>query len=207
MKTMGFSNLILINPVDHLQQKVLKTAYGAHDILHSASVYGNLSEAIQTMDLVIGTTAKNRVSRHDYHHPGDLVEVLCSKENVVNDAAIVFGCERDGLSNSEIALCDILTTVELNTSHPSMNLSQAVMIYAYELSKLALYGSTPPSANDNLTDQTKLKSEAIALLDFLEINSQPSLYQRLKDRLMSANSEDTSLLLSLSRFLKRKLNQ
>lgn len=205
LKTMGFNDLILINAESHLSEKTLKTAYGSHDILQSARVVSNLSEAIEHMDLVIGTTAKNRVGRHDYYEPAALVSMLQSKVSIVNDLALVFGSERNGLSKEEIALCDILTTIPLKTSHPSLNLAQAVLIYVYELSAFDHIKSTSDTFENPVTDQKRLKSEAVDLLDFLEVNAQPSLYQRLKDRLASASSEDTSLLLALSRFLRRKL--
>jgi tRNA/rRNA methyltransferase len=206
MKTMGFDHLILVNPVDHLDQKTLKTAYGSHDLLESARICSNLSEAIEGMDLVVGTTAKNRVSRHDYYAPTELGQVLESKVEVVNNVALVFGSEKNGLSNQEVELCDLLTTVPLHTKHPSLNLAQAVMIYAYELSQTDLTQRTTGATNDTREHQKQLKSRAVELLDYLEVSKQHSLYQRLKDRLMSASAEDTSLLLSLSRFLKRKFD-
>ena len=206
MKTMGFDDLILINPVDHLDQKALKTAYASHDVLKSARICSNLSEAVEGMDLVLGTTAKNRVNRHDYYTPTELDQVLKSKVEVVTNVALVFGSEKNGLSNQEVELCDLLTTVPLNTKHPSLNLAQAVMIYAYELSQTDLTQRTTGATNDTMEHQKQLKSRAVELLDYLEVSKQHSLYQRLKDRLMSASAEDTSLLLSLSRFLKRKFD-
>ena len=206
MKTMGFNDLRLINPTDHLDEKALKTAYGAHDILKSALTYSNLADAVEGMDLVIGTSAKNRASRHDYYPPPELALVLESKSAVMMDVALVFGSEKNGLSNQEVELCDLLSTVPLKTTHPSLNLAQAVMIYAYELSSINQPHLTTPAVKDAIMDQQRLKSQAVELLDYLEVHKQPSLYQRLKDRLMSASAEDTSLLLSLSRFLKRKLD-
>ena len=55
-------------------------------------------------------------------------------------------------------------------------------------------------------DQLLLRNNVVNLLDTLEVDKQPSLYQRLKDRLMVASSEDTSLMLALSRYIKRKIN-
>lgn len=206
MKTMGFENLLLIHPPDQFDHKTLKTAYGAHDILKSAQVHGDLSSAIANMDLVIGTTAKNRVGRHDYHTPEALTQIIGKKAMAVNDIALVFGSEKNGLSNQEIAQCDLLTTIPLATSHPSLNLAQAVMVYTYEISKAHRPSVQVSSSDHSDRHQTKLKSEAIALLDYLEIDKKPSLYLRLKDRIMAATAEDTSLMLSLTRYLKRKLS-
>lgn len=205
MKTMGFSDLILVNSANHQDQKTLKTAYGSHDILESVKVYSDLSQAVDGMDLIIGTTAITRVGRHDYFEPTQLADLLKSKKGAVNHLALVFGSERNGLSNKEIELCDLLTTIPLRTTHPSLNLAQAVMIYAYELSQIPNVEASPSNLTDSDTDQKRLKKEVINLLDYLQVDKQPSLYARLKDRVMTASSEDTSLMLSLSRFLKRTL--
>ncbi len=205
MKTMGFTDLILVDSDSHQDQKVLKTAYGSHDLLESAKVCSDLSQAVEGMDLIIGSTAKNRVGRHDYYEPGELIHLLRSKIGAVNHVALVFGSERNGLSNKEIELCDLLTTIPLHTTHPSLNLAQAVMIYAYELSQILPDEVSPSKFMDANTDQKRLKEEVTKLLDYLQVDKQPSLYRRLKDRLMSASAEDTSLILALSRFLKRKL--
>ena len=206
MKTMGFHHLRLVNPKDHLGQQARKTAYGSHDLLDAALVYEDLPSALVGIDLVIGTTAKNRVGRHDYHNPQILVTLLEQKKGVVENVGLVFGSERNGLSNEEVALCDLLTTIPFATGYPSLNLAQAVMVYAYEISKANL--SKPDMNNPGpSTDQVKLRSAAVGLLDKLGLKDHASLYQRLKDRLMVASAEDTSLILALSRFIKRKLDQ
>ncbi len=205
MKTVGFRHLRLVNPKDHLGQKARKTAYGSHDLLESALIYEDMSSALVGIDLVVGTTAKNRVGRHDYHNPEALVSLLRQKEGVVENVGLVFGSERNGLSSEEITLCDLLTTIPLATEHPSLNLAQAVMVYAYEISKASLSNSNM-SKPGPATDQAKLKSAAFGLLDKLELKDHGSLYQRLKDRLMVASAEDTSLILALSRFINRKLD-
>ena len=58
--------------------------------------------------------------------------------SAVERIAIVFGCEESGLSNEQLEACDLLTGIPLAVSYPSLNLSQAVMLYAYELGQLHL---------------------------------------------------------------------
>lgn len=204
LKTMGFGSLRLVNPAGHLSQQAKKTAYGSHDILENALVYGSLGGAIAGADLVIGTTAKKRLARHDYYSPEQLADILQQKREVVNDVAIVFGSERDGLSGDEIGQCDLLSTIPLATAYPSLNLAQSVLIYAWELSKKSL--CEPLASDTGTSTQAELK-KALQILSDLDVARQPSLYHRLKDRIMSAAAEDTRLMLSFARFLRQKLKE
>src|SRR3546814_17146823 len=58
----------------------------------------------------------------------------CSSDLV----AIVFGCERTGLTNEELDLCHAVTMIPANPGYSSLNLSQAVQVLAYELRKASL---------------------------------------------------------------------
>ena len=99
MKTMGFDQLRLVAPPEDLENKIKKTAYGSIDIYNSAIVCSTLNEAVQDIDLVIGTTAKKRVGRHDFHTPATLNSIIESKAGMVENVGLVFGSERNGLSN------------------------------------------------------------------------------------------------------------
>ncbi len=201
INTMGFAKLRLVNPADHLSQAARKTAYGSHELLESALVYTTLEAAVADMDLVIGTSAKKRLARHDYYSADELATLLQTKEDVVSDVAVVFGSERDGLSKEEIGCCDILSSIPLAAPYPSLNLAQSVLIYAYELGKRA-WTTGPPT---RLPEQPELKEKALGILQDLDVARQPSLYHRLKDRIMAANAEDTKLMLSFARFLVNRL--
>ena len=136
LKTMGYSDLRLVNPCDHLSAPARWMAHASEDILEKAQVFLSLEEAVESCDFIVGTTAKQRNVRHDYLPLQQLAEFLEKKEKVIRRVAIVFGREESGLSNKELGFCDLLTTVPLNSPYPSLNLAQAVMLYAYELSSL-----------------------------------------------------------------------
>lgn len=210
INTMGFARLRLVNPCDHLSTQAKKTAYGSHDILENALVFPTLKEALTDMDISIATTAKKRLARHDNHSPQALAGMLAEKHGVAANVAIVFGSERDGLSKEEVNLCDLVSTIPLAAPHPSLNLAQSVLIYAWELSKLSAYpnGDVDTSGEEvGGSEQKLLRQTAFQLLDDLDVPRQPSLYHRLKDRLMTANADDTRLMLALARFLRQKLSE
>lgn len=207
IKTMGFGHLRLVNPTDHLGTQAKKTAYGSHDVLERAEVFQSLPEALRGIDLSVATTSRKRLARHDYYSPEEISGMLVEKRAVVNHVAIVFGSERDGLSKEEIGLCDLISTIPLAAPYPSLNLAQSVLLYTWELSK-AVHGMTLPiqgvSQNEE-TEQGALKEKALLILEKLDVTRQPSLYHRIKDRLMAANADDTKLMLSFARFLTQRL--
>ncbi|CAD5289529.1 MULTISPECIES: tRNA/rRNA methyltransferase [unclassified Imperialibacter] len=206
INAMGFGSLRLVNPTDHLSQQARKTAYGSHDILESALVYPSLADALSDIDLSIATTAKKRLGRHDYHSPEKVGNLLQEKGRTINSVAIVFGSERDGLTKEEIGMCDLISSIPLAAPHPSLNLAQSVLIYAWELSKASFSSKAkPPKKEAEEGAQKALKEKAKKVLSDLDVPRQPSLYNRLKDRLMTADAEDTRLMLALARFIEHRL--
>ncbi len=208
INTMGFSSLRLVNPADYLSKQAKKTAYGSHEILESAEVFSSLKDALADIDLSVATTAKKRLGRHDYHSPARITEIISEKTGVVGHVALVFGSERDGLTKEEIGLCDLISSIPLAAPHPSLNLAQSVLIYAWELSKILAIDSVGSAQLPIVeAEQKLLKEKTVRILDTLQVNKQPSLYYRLKDRLMTANTEDTKLMLSLTRFVERRFKK
>lgn len=131
IKTMGFHFLRLVNPCDHLSDKARMLAHGSNDILESAQVYSSLQEAAEGLDLLIGTTANlKRSSKQDYHSSENLAAILAKKAAGLKKVGIVFGREESGLTNEELQLCDMASSIPLAAPYPSINLGQAVMIYA-----------------------------------------------------------------------------
>ena len=111
-------------------------AHASIEILEKAVVFPDLSSAVSDLDMRIATTAKNRDARSEFHLNKELPEIIKSKGEQVNTIGLVFGREESGLTNDEIRLCDLASTIPLKENYPSLNLSQAVMIYAYTLAEM-----------------------------------------------------------------------
>lgn len=191
LKTMGFTQLRLVNPCDYLSGAAQWLAHGSQDILTNAKVYSELAAAVADCDLKIGTTAKLRHQRYSVLTPRDVTQTLCEKTTTLQRAALIFGREDGGLSNAEIALCDVLSTVPLAQAQPSINLAQALMIYAYELSNTAPQQRyvSPASPNEWAT----LRDKALALLSSKNIQD-PKIEQWLIERLPLLTDRDVRLL-------------
>jgi TrmH family RNA methyltransferase len=131
LKTCGFKNLILVNPmIDQNQPETLWLAHQSEDIINRAQTFPSLCEAISDKRLVIATTQRKRQFKFPFYTPeevSDKIEQVALEHSV----AIVFGRERTGLTNSELLLCHIHSTILTATRKPSLNLAQSVMIYAH----------------------------------------------------------------------------
>lgn len=203
LKTMGFSDLVLVNPCDHLSDPARWLAHASNEILESARVFPSLEEALQEFDFSIGTSAKRRSVKNDYFPLHALPELIKEKGDTIKKLAVVFGREESGLKNEELKLCDLVTTVPLKTTYPSLNLAQAVMLYAYELSKLN-YTQDNETGKDEESFEA-LKQKVIEVLDTTGFKKDSNIYPRFLERLNFLGEDDIHLLHSFcNKFHKNK---
>jgi len=141
MKTMGLSQLVLVNPRHFPDPQADALASGAVDVLAKAKVVATLSEALNGTLFATALTARRRELA---------VEPLWAREAAAElvvaategDVALVFGNETSGLSNDEVALCrrwaSIPTQPGPQSGGSSLNLAQAVQVMCYELRMAAI---------------------------------------------------------------------
>ena len=110
---------------------ILARAVHAGDVWENAETFDTLAEAVKDCSFVIGTTRRRgRHRKQVTMTPSELASFL---KDHPGKAGIVFGNERTGLEDEELALCNIASHIPVNEAFPSLNLSHAVMVYAYEL--------------------------------------------------------------------------
>lgn len=131
MKTMGLSQLYLVEPKEFPHPKALEMASGAGDLVESAKVVSTLDEAIGDCQLVVGTSARDRKIPWPLLSPRAVVQKIKNEPGDA-DIAIVFGRERTGLLNDELRRCQIHIQIPANPEYPSLNLAAAVQVLAYE---------------------------------------------------------------------------
>ena len=132
MKTMGLTDLRLVNPREFPNEVATVRAAGAVDVLNAARVFTSLSAAIADCVYVVGSSARGR----DF--VGEVTDARTAATQLASTAsqgrvAVVFGCETSGLTNAEVALCQTLAYVPTNPDYSSLNLGSAVQVFAYEL--------------------------------------------------------------------------
>ena len=205
MKTMGFSDLRLVNPIDYLADPAKWLAHGAQNILENATIYGGFHDAIKDLDFLIGTTAKNRSVKEDYFNPDEAKKIIEQKSDILSKVGIVFGREESGLKNEELRMCDIASSVKLKNPYPSINLAQSVMIYAYIFSSFSINN---PIENEESEENGRvfheLKATSTAILHDLNIDKNPNLYHRILERIATINGGDARLFLSFAKKLRQK---
>ncbi|MDD3877449.1 MAG: tRNA/rRNA methyltransferase [Bacteroidales bacterium] len=194
INTMGFSKLRLVNPCNHLDDKAMWLAHGSHDILKNAEVFSDINTALQDMDFIVGTTAKKRRVKEDYLSVTELKSVLSHKK--IKKLAMLFGREESGLSNKEMEKCHLVSSIPLKKPYPSLNLAQAVMLYAYELSAL----KKTVVKEKKLPDRGKidvLNQNIYLILESTGLSKNRNLSQRIIERINLLGDDDAGLMLSV----------
>jgi tRNA/rRNA methyltransferase len=198
MKTMGISSLRLVNPCDYLCKESRLLAHASNEILESAEVFSSLEEAIQDMDFVIGTTSRRRTVRDKFISADDIPALLTAKGDTIQNVAIVFGCEESGLSNQDASLCHTLSCISMATRYPSLNLAQAVMIYAYELSVLSGKKNRIRLPKQNHESWLVLRKRTEGILSQINMPEGNPIRMKLLERLALLEEKDIYLLHSIT---------
>ena len=141
IKTMGFSELALVNPKRFPSADATARAAGADDVLADALCVDNLDEALHGCRFMLGASARRRHLEMPLYDARQAALQVCHQAPHV-PVGILFGTERAGLSNAALARCQALLHIPTNPAFGSLNLAAAVQIVAYEL-RAAM--STPQS--------------------------------------------------------------
>ncbi|MBN2250591.1 MAG: RNA methyltransferase [Candidatus Altiarchaeota archaeon] len=131
MKNFGFKDLVLIDP-PIISCEARAMAMHGKDVLGNARTAGDLKDINEEFDYLVATTAVTAGDKNALRTPilpEDLEKALDTKGKI----ALVFGREDCGLSNEEIALCDLIVTIPADKDYPTLNLSHSVAIILYEI--------------------------------------------------------------------------
>ena len=176
MKTMGFNQLVLVNPrfADAVsQEEAVAFASGAQDVLQGARIVGSIEEALDGCNFAAAVTARLREFSPPVISPRMLAEqwaaaaaskaggasavdagaatqgVSAQSQRAATSAlraAVVFGNERFGLPNEIVEKCNVLINIPANPAYSSLNLAQAVQVIAYEC-RVAATGTMQATAS------------------------------------------------------------
>ncbi len=205
INTMGFKSLRLVNPVNFPNEKANWLAHGSVDILNKALLFTSLEEASKDLDFIIGTSAKKRSVKYDYYPASKLLEIIQNKGSAIRNLGIVFGREESGLTNSELGSCDLVSYIPLASPYPSLNLSQAVMLFAYHLSQVG-ESVNVHNPKTNIPSYSLLKTRIEEILQSTEMDPTSAKYNRIFERLSILGEKDIKLLHSIAIELIKKLD-
>jgi tRNA/rRNA methyltransferase len=166
MKNFGLTELVLIAPkCEWPNDRAYMLASGSGDILDGARICATAAEALAPYELVLATTARARDIPKEVHTPEAAARRLRAASRDGVKTALLFGGERAGLDNDEMSLADAVITIP-TAEFWSLNLSQAVLLLAYEWLKTA--DATPPSRIRATLAKPATRAELVGLFEHLE---------------------------------------
>jgi tRNA/rRNA methyltransferase len=144
MANFGLSRLRLVKPRDGWPNiQAQRAAAGADTVLEGAQLFDTLDAAVADCNFVLATTARAHDQAKPVLAPEEAAREMAPRLAGGETVAVLFGRERWGLENDEVALADRIVTLPVNPAFASLNLAQAVLVIAYEHFKLASGGALP----------------------------------------------------------------
>ena len=211
MKNFGYNQLYVINPSFN-KEKAARFATHGKDVLSSTKI-STLKELREKFEVLVGTTALPAYSRLNILRNSINVEWLSEiikSAGMERDFCIVLGRESSGLNNRECEMCDLVVTIDTKTNYRTMNISHALAILLYEISK-----SSPEFTlkDDKMRKRTKTlasRQEINLLIDYVNEVADKCGYDIHKQHLLNSaihrllargipTSKEVMLLVSLFR--------
>jgi len=144
MANFGLSRLRLVKPRDGWPNAhAHRAASGADRILEQAVLFDSVEAAIADCTFVVASTAREHDQAKPVIDAQQAAEQMLPRIEAGETVAVMFGRERNGLENHEVALADRILTLPVNPAFASLNLAQAVLVMAYEWFKLRTGGALP----------------------------------------------------------------
>lgn len=209
LTTMGFSDLRISESAAFDVDEARAWAHGSADLLERARSFGVLREALEDADLVVGTSARRRGDRREYLTPRELLDHLRGmfEQGGLRRVALLFGPEERGLTNEELDLCQLLSEVPMRRSYPSLNLAQAVMVYAYELSPLSFMAEKPRNTVPREQSVRELHRKTAEILPRLGFDPGRAVTRRILERVGRAGTVDVNLMHSVVNAIEQRLEE
>jgi tRNA/rRNA methyltransferase len=213
MANFGFAALRVVNPYD-VAFREARSAVGAAPLLAQAEEFGTLADAVADASLVVGTTSVGN------RHPQLAVRRLefgarlIHRRLAAGNVALLFGSEKFGLSNEDIAHCHWLMRIPTVDRGLSMNLGQAVALCLYELARDPKAAAaepervTPPAAAAENEQITRLLLEALAASGYTKPLTAASTEEKVRRliRRLSIAKKDAPVMLGMLRQILWKLD-
>jgi tRNA/rRNA methyltransferase len=182
MANFGLADLRLVAPREHwpctgaLREIAYNAAAGAAHLLDRAKLFATVEAAVADLHFLWATTARERGQGKRIVAPQTAMRESVARLATAENHGILFGPERTGLDNNEIALADAIITFPINPAYASLNLAQAVLLVAYEWLR-AWAGDEPPFAAPNPSPPAR-REMVLSFFDYLEAELERSGFFR-----------------------------
>ena len=139
MLNFGLTEMRLIDPqANWLDKNARALSADADSVLENAKVFQTPEEAFADLHAIYATTARPRDMIKEVVSPQEAAQEVTEKTAQGQKVGLLFGSEKCGLENEEIALSDKILTIPLNPDFSSINLAQAVILVTYEVYQASL---------------------------------------------------------------------
>lgn len=190
MANFGVTDLRLVTPRDGWpNEKARSASSGAHHVVDNARVYGSVADAVADLNFVIATTRRDRDMTKRVEGPAEGLAELCTVSAAGGKTGILFGRERWGLENDEVARASIIVTFPVDPAFASLNVAQSVLLMAYEWRRAAALAPPPVEARHPPATRAEVEGLWAHLAEVLR----PTGYFRPPD--MAAKMERNLLLI------------
>ncbi len=172
MANFGLSDLRLVSPREGwprtgaYRKGAYAAAAGATHLLENAKLYDSVREAIADLNFVYATTARGRGQMKPVETPSIALADTAKRYAAGETAGFLFGPERTGLDNDDVALADAILTFPVNPAYASLNLAQSVLLVGYEWFRAAHGDVVPYEIEERSPPATR--EMTMAFFDFLE---------------------------------------
>ncbi len=214
MKTMGFSDLVLVTPrceAPLRDAEAVAFASGAIDVLEGARIVGSVAEALEGCNFAAAVSARLREFSPPVWSPRDFSSHVADGAEL--RPALILGNERFGLPNEIVEGCNVLINIPANPDYSSLNLSQAAQVLAYEC-RLAAQGENRTQTGVGFHGEAASLAqidgmyahleEALVAIGFLDPANPKKLMPRLK-RLFARTgleTEEVNILRGIARHMQ-----
>lgn len=167
MANFGLWDLRLVRPRDGWpSEKAVAAASRADHVIERVRVFDTLEEAIGDLTLVLATTARSRDLQKAVIGPEEAAQRMAAQIGAGRSAGLLFGREKWGLLNEEVALADCIVTLPVEPAFASLNIAQAVLLMAYEWRRHSDLGTQLPFSD--AMAEVAPREELIGLFGHLE---------------------------------------
>jgi tRNA/rRNA methyltransferase len=144
MGNFALTRLRIVNPRDGWPNiSAQRAAAGADHILENVELFDTVEQAVADCTLLFATTARAHDQAKPVVAPEIAAQAMAGELKGGGTVGILFGRERYGLQNEEVALANRIITFPVNPGFASLNLAQAVLLIGYEWFKLSTAGALP----------------------------------------------------------------
>jgi TrmH family RNA methyltransferase len=184
MKTMGLSSLVLASCPEYDEDRVRTMAVHAGDLYEAAERRPDLASALADFGLSAGFTRRRGERRKGFSLSVEEFARRALSRPAPGRIALVFGNERDGLSDAELSLCSLAVHIPSAAAFPSINLAQAVQIACYELRRQAIEGregSALPASRSEVDEVVARLERLFKSLGFFKLTEGKKALDFLRD--------------------------